>query len=126
MEIRTRRIYDDLAGEAGGGDTASGGFRVLVDRLWPRGVSKQRAALDLWVRDLAPSDELRRWYGHDAEKWDEFRRRYFAELDSNPDAVADLEAALASHPVVTLLYSSREERLNNAAALAEYLVARRD
>lgn len=116
MEIRTRRIYDEPGDDEG--------FRVLVDRLWPRGVSKQVAALDLWVRDLAPSNELRRWYGHQPEKWDEFRRRYFAELDARPAAVAGLAAVLAPHAVVTLLFGSREERLNNATALREYLLQR--
>jgi len=113
MEIRIRRIYEEPAE----GD----GLRVLVDRLWPRGLSRERAVLDLWVRDLAPSDDLRRWYGHDPDKWDGFRRRYFTELDGQPQAVAELEDALADSPVVTLLFGSREEKLNNATALREYL-----
>ncbi len=95
------------------------GVRVLVDRIWPRGLSKERAAIDLWLREAAPSDALRKWYGHDPVKWPEFRRRYFAELDAKPEELAPL-AKLKSRRV-TLVFGSREERLNNAVALREYL-----
>lgn len=97
------------------------GCRVLVDRLWPRGLSKQKAAVDLWLRDIAPSTALRRWYGHEPERWPEFRRRYTAELKRQKAALAALRALLKEHAVVTLLFSSKEERLNNAAALKIYL-----
>ena len=100
--------------------SGSDGRRVLIDRLWPRGLSKQKARIDHWARDVAPSNELRRWYQHDPDKWDEFRRRYFAELDANPQAVAELRAALGSGSA-TLLFSSKETRLNNASALKQYL-----
>jgi uncharacterized protein YeaO (DUF488 family) len=116
MKIRTRRVYappDDADGR-----------RILVDRLWPRGLSKAKAAVDAWPRAAAPSDALRRWYRHDPDKWDEFRRRYFAELDAAPDAVAELRAALG-RGTNTLLFSSKEERWNNATALREYLTKRR-
>ena len=94
----------------------------MSDRLWPRGLSKQKARVDYWARAAAPSTELRRWYGHEPDKWDEFRRRYFAELDANPDAVAELRGQLSGRKV-TILFGSREERLNNATALREYLEA---
>jgi uncharacterized protein YeaO (DUF488 family) len=112
MTIRTKRIYDPAA--------RSDGRRILVDRLWPRGVSKADAKVDFWARAIAPSDRLRTWYRHDPAKWPEFRTRYFAELDANPDGVAELRAQLGSG-TVTLLFSSRETDLNNARALREYL-----
>ena len=112
MKLRTRRIYEPPAR----GD----GRRILVDRLWPRGVSKEKAAVDHWARDVAPSDALRRWYRHDPSKWDEFRQRYFAELDAHPEAVEALRAALG-RGTTTFVFSSKEERLNNASALVEYL-----
>ena len=95
---------------------------MLIDRLWPRGVSKEAAKLDYWAKDAAPSNELRRWYGHDPAKWEEFRRRYFAELDANPEGVAALRAEITGATCVTILFSSREEDLNNARALREYLI----
>lgn len=115
MEIRTKRIYD--------GTSESDGQRILVDRLWPRGVSKESARLHSWVKELAPSDDLRRWYGHDHDRWDEFRRLYFAELDAQPEAVKRLLDGL-EQPVVTLLFSSKELELNNATALKQYLEQR--
>ncbi len=99
------------------------GVRVLVDRLWPRGVRAADALIDKWVKDVAPSSELRRWYSHDPKKWKQFKRRYFAELDQKEEAVA----ALLSHAIsgdLVLVYGSRERKLNNAAALKEYLEAR--
>jgi len=95
-----------------------------VDRLWPRGLSKEKTAVDYWARDVAPSSELRRWYGHAPEKWPEFKRRYFAELDTNGEGVAQLRNALGRGGA-TLLFGSAELRLNNAAALKEYLESRR-
>ncbi|HWV18716.1 MAG TPA: DUF488 family protein [Rhodocyclaceae bacterium] len=96
------------------------GFRVLVDRLWPRGVAKEGAQINLWLKEIAPSTELRTWFGHDPKRWSEFRRRYFAELDQSPEAVA----LLAKHVqlgVVTLVYGARDAEHNHALALAEYL-----
>jgi uncharacterized protein YeaO (DUF488 family) len=112
VHIRTKRIYDEPA--------SSDGRRILIDRLWPRGVSKEAAQIDYWAKAVAPSNELRRWYRHDPEKWAEFRDRYFAELDSNPEGVAELRAQLGAGPA-TLIFSSKEESLNNASALGEYL-----
>ena len=112
MEIRTKRIYDEPA--------PSDGRRVLIDRLWPRGISKKAAHIDIWAKSVAPSNELRRWYRHDQAKWAEFRDRYSAELDANPEAVAELREQLGTGPA-TLVFSSKEERFNNASALREYL-----
>ena len=112
MTIQIKRVYDAP-------DTGDG-RRVLVDRLWPRGLSKEKAWIDHWVRQIAPSDGLRRCYGHDPDKWPEFKTRYFAELDANPDAVAELRHHLGEG-AVTFLFSSKEPRLNNAFALKEYV-----
>ena len=115
MQIRTKRVYAEPA--------PSDGKRILIDRLWPRGVSKEAAQIDFWAKVVAPSNELRRWYQHDPAKWEAFRDRYFAELDSNPEGVLALRRELDSGPA-TLVFSSEEERLNNASALREYLEAR--
>ena len=96
------------------------GRRVLVDRLWARGLSKEKAKVDVWVKEIAPSTELRRWYGHDPNKWTEFKTRYAAELEANPRKVEELLAEVQAG-IVTFLYSSKEERLNNAVALKEYI-----
>ena len=95
----------------------------LVERLWPRGVRRSDLAADEWLRDVAPSADLRRWFDHDPAKWDEFRRRYFAELDAHREAWEPLRNAVAAGDV-TLLYSSRDTEHNNAVALREYLLAR--
>jgi uncharacterized protein YeaO (DUF488 family) len=112
VELRTKRIYDD--------PSPDDGYRVLVDRLWPRGVSKERAALGEWAKEVAPSDELRTWFHHEVQNWPEFERRYRAELDQNR-AAAELRASLAGHRVVTLLYSAKDERHNQALVLADWL-----
>ena len=96
------------------------GRRILIDRLWPRGVTREKAAVDVWLKGLAPSTELRKWFGHDPEKWDEFKRRYFAELDDNPDAIAELRAELAKGRA-TLLFGAKDAEHSNARALQEYL-----
>ena len=96
----------------------------MIDRLWPRGLTKRDAAVDYWARAVAPSTKLRRWYQHDPEKWDEFRERYFAELDANPEGFAELRGELTGRKV-TIVFGSREERLNNATALREYLEKRK-
>lgn len=115
MRLEIKRIYQPA--------TASDGRRILIDRLWPRGLSKQKAAVDYWARDIAPSNELRKWYRHDAAKWPEFRRRYFAELDAAPEGVAALRSELG-RGMNTILFGSKEERRNNAHALVEYLEER--
>ena len=111
--IGLSRAYDP----PGAGD----GWRVLVDRVWPRGVRKAKLRLDQWERDAAPTTALRRWYGHDPAKWDEFRRRYFRELDGRPDVVAALRVRAAAGPL-TLVYGARDWAHSQATALREYLL----
>ncbi|HEV2180937.1 MAG TPA: DUF488 family protein [Gemmatimonadaceae bacterium] len=114
--IVTKRIYEPV--------DERDGYRVLIDRLWPRGVSKTAAHLDEWAKTIAPSNALRQWYGHDPAKWEEFRRRYAEELDT-PEAQAVLEALAkrAKRGRVTLLYSAREATISNAEALVHVLEA---
>ena len=112
MGIFVKRVYDPPAP----GD----GRRFLVDRLWPRGVKKEALKLDGWLKEVAPSDELRRWFGHDPAKWEEFQQRYFAELEAKPEAWRPLLEA-ARKGTVTLLFSARDEAHNNAVALKAFL-----
>ncbi len=112
--VRVRRVYDPP-------DPADG-LRVLVDRLWPRGLSKQAARVDVWAREVAPSHALRRWFRHDPSRWEEFRRRYRQELEREPArGVVDRLVERARQGPVTLLFAARDERHNNATALAEVL-----
>lgn len=99
------------------------GLRVLVDRVWPRGMTKEDAALSLWLKDIAPSTELRKWFGHDPKRWDEFRRRYRAELAQNDAAVAQL-LGLLQKGKVTLLYGAHDVAHNQAVALRDYMIER--
>ena len=112
MSFQVKRVYEPAS--------ERDGQRVLVDALWPRGISKSKAALAQWAREIAPSTALRKEFHHDPAKWDEFRRRYFQELDTKPEAVAELQA-LGKRRRVTLLYGARDEEHNNAVALLEYL-----
>ncbi len=96
------------------------GRRVLVDRLWPRGVNKEKAAVDLWLKEVAPSTALRQWFGHDPKRWDEFRRRYRAELDPNDEAVEQLRDVIRKGRT-TLVYGARDEAHNDAVVRADYL-----
>lgn len=115
MPLQIKRIYEP----AQDGD----GVRVLVDRLWPRGISKDKANLDEWAKELAPSTELREWFGHRPERFDEFSARYKAELDANPPAQKDLEEILekSKGSMVTLLYGAKDPQINQAVVLKEYL-----
>jgi len=115
MDIRTKRIYDQ--------PESKDGIRILVDRLWPRGLSREQAQLDAWYKDLAPSTELRHWYNHDPGKWNEFRSQYFLELQNQPEQVRKLLKFLGKSPV-TLLFGAKEAQYNNAVALKEYLESR--
>ena len=115
MVIALKRAYETPA--------ASDGFRVLVDRLWPRGVSKEDAKIDLWIKDAAPSTELRRWFAHDPSKWPEFKKRYYGELRAYGNALDPLLKRVRTGRV-TFVFSSKEERYNNAAALKEYVERR--
>jgi uncharacterized protein YeaO (DUF488 family) len=113
--IKTKRVYESAGPEDG--------TRILVERLWPRGMRKEELALDSWVKDVAPSTDLRRWFNHDPAKWEEFRGRYFAELDAHVPAWRPLVTA-ARKGNLTLLYSARDTEHNNAVALTEYLKER--
>ena len=112
MSVRIKRVYDEPA--------ADDGERILVDRLWPRGISKEKAAFDEWMKEVAPTSELRKWFDHRPERWDEFKERYRAELQGNP-AVETLRARVAAGRV-TLLYGSRNREFNHAAVLADFVV----
>lgn len=115
MSIQVKRIYAP--------PESRDGRRILVDRLWPRGVSKVQARVDAWPRDIAPSDGLRRWFNHDPARWDEFRRRYAAELEERREAWGPLLEEARKGPI-TLLYSARDAEHNNAVALKEFLESR--
>ncbi|QJD31280.1 DUF488 family protein [Methylococcus geothermalis] len=112
MAIRLKRVYEERSPEDG--------ERFLVERLWPRGMSRQSLALSAWLKDLAPTTELRRWYGHDPGKWEEFRHRYCLQLDRSPEALQSLLQACA-HGTVTLLYSARDTERNSAVVLRDFL-----
>lgn len=117
-ELRMRRVYEMGAAN----DDANDGLRVLVDRLWPRGLARDKVRIDHWLRGVAPSDELRRWFGHDPDRWQEFQTRYHAELrgSAHPD-LALLRHLAASQGRITLLYAARDEARNNAVALKAFL-----
>ena len=110
--VKIKRVYDP----ASPGD----GRRILVDRLWPRGIRKEDAVIDEWLKDIAPSNELRKWYSHDPTKWGEFRKRYKVELKDKIGVIEKLRQE-SKKRTVTLLYSSRETELNNAVALKEFI-----
>ncbi len=110
--IRVKRVYEQLE--------ADDGKRFLVERLWPRGMKKENLRMDGWIKDVAPSDALRRWFGHDPAKWEEFRLRYFTELMENRDSWKPLLEE-ARHGMVTLLYSAHDQEHNNAVALKAFL-----
>jgi uncharacterized protein YeaO (DUF488 family) len=112
MKIRLKRVYEP----ASKGD----GCRVLVDRVWPRGVRKEEAQIDVWLKEVAPSTALRKWFGHEPARWEEFEKRYFAELNAHPEVVEEL-VRLAKRGLVTLVYGAKDETHNNAVALKEYL-----
>jgi uncharacterized protein YeaO (DUF488 family) len=115
-DVKLKRAYEPPAP----GD----GVRVLVDRLWPRGVSKTDAALDRWMKEIAPSTELRKWFGHDPDRWEEFGRRYGAELHANDELLGALRA-LARQGTVTLVYSAHDEAHNDAVVLRDVLLGRK-
>lgn len=113
MKVALKRVYEP--------PSDADGTRILVDRLWPRGLSKDRARVDLWLKEIAPTTALRQWFAHDPAKWDEFQRLYRAELKANDAAVSELKAALVSGPA-TLVYGAKDEAHNDAVVLAEYLL----
>jgi uncharacterized protein YeaO (DUF488 family) len=112
LVIKVERIYNNPRGNKT--------FRVLVDRLWPRGLSKANVKVDLWQKDIAPSNSLRKWFSHDENKWNDFKARYFKELEKNSESVNTILNKINEGPI-TLLYGSKEEKYNNAIALKEYL-----
>jgi uncharacterized protein YeaO (DUF488 family) len=115
--IETRRIYDTpKRGE---------GFRVLVDRLWPRGISKAKAGADLWLREIGPSDALRKWFAHDPKKWAAFQKKYAQELKSKTELPQQARQLEKQHGTVTLLYSAKDEEHNQAVALRRFLQKKR-
>jgi len=115
MSIRLKRIYDKPA--------KSDGYRVLVDRLWPRGISKADANIDLWLKDVAPSEHLRKWFNHQPEKWNAFKKRYFRELNEHSELIDQLAERFGNQQL-TLLFAAKDSNHNNAAALKGYLERR--
>lgn len=114
MPIGIKRVYDE--------PKPQDGFRILIDRIWPRGLTKEAARMDLWLKDIAPSTPLRQWFGHDPKKWPEFKKRYFAELEDRQDLVKQI-LDKAKQGRVTLIFSAKDEAHSNAQALKEYLDA---
>jgi uncharacterized protein YeaO (DUF488 family) len=112
MTIRLKRVYEEPA--------KSDGTRILVDRLWPRGLTKEKAHIDLWLKEVAPTDDLRKWFGHDPARWPEFRARYRAELKRNHEQLSLLRQAIAKGPA-TLVYGAKDEEHNQAVVLHELL-----
>ncbi len=116
ISIRLKRTYE--------APEPTDGLRILVDRIWPRGVSKARACIDLWPKDITPSNELRRWYHRDPEKWEEFKERYFLELECREELIDLLWREIGEAGRVTFIYSSKDEYRNNAVALRDFLIER--
>ncbi|UJF23894.1 DUF488 domain-containing protein [Suttonella sp. R2A3] len=112
MAIQTKRVYEEA--------DEKDGFRILVDRLWPRGRSKEDAQVDVWLKSIAPSDELRKWFDHEEEKWLEFKKRYFTELDGNQEVVDEL-LSYTDHKTISLLFAAKDSKHNNAVALQAYI-----
>lgn len=112
MNLKLKRVYEP--------SDKNDGTRILVDRLWPRGMTKAKAGVDIWLKELAPSAELRKWFGHDPGKWTEFKKRYRAELEENDEQLAQLREEIKKG-AVTLLYGAKDEEHNDAIALAEFL-----
>jgi uncharacterized protein YeaO (DUF488 family) len=111
--IKLKRIYEKVERD--------NGFRVLVDRLWPRGLNKEKAKIDLWLKDIAPSDKLRKWFGHKPERWEEFKKKYQEELKTKKDLLKQIKDLEKKHKIITLVYSAKDETKNNAVVLAERL-----
>lgn len=111
--IKLKRVYEQPSKEDGS--------RMLVERLWPRGISKERARLDMWLKDIAPSPELRTWYSHDQSKWKEFRRRYWVELGKNKDGVRELKRHIKEKGTVTFVYAARDVEHNSSVVLKAFL-----
>ena len=113
--IKIKRVYDK--------PSKDDGKRILIDRLWPRGIKKEDPHIDEWLKEVGPSNELRKWFNHDPDRWAEFKKRFFMELQRNQDVIDDI-ISFARKGTATLLFGSKEERFNNAVALKEYIEAR--
>jgi uncharacterized protein YeaO (DUF488 family) len=111
--IHTKRVYEKPAKEDG--------FRILVDRLWPRGLTKEKARVDLWLKEVAPSDQLRKWFHHEGKNWSEFVKRYKAELAKKKDLLVELEKLEDEHKIITLVFGSKDEKQNQAVVLVVIL-----
>ena len=112
MAVKIKRVYEPAAN--------TDGYRILIDRLWPRGLSKERAQVDKWLKEVAPSTELRKWFNHEPEKWEAFRKKYHAELTGST-AFAELQQDIHNHKTITLLFGARDEQHNDAVALEQFL-----
>lgn len=112
MEVWIKRVYEDYSDEDG--------YRILVDRLWPRGVKKEDLKYDLWSKEIAPSNELRKWFNHDSKKWDEFKKKYFKELDEKRDLLESIINGAGSK-VITLIYSAKNTEENQAVVIKNYI-----
>ena len=113
MSLKVKRVYDK--------PDKIDGFRFLVDRLWPRGLTKEKAKIDLWLKEIASSNELRKWYNHDPDKWEAFKEKYRKELKGKEELLQQIKELEKENQTITLLYSSKEEKLNNATALSYIL-----
>jgi uncharacterized protein YeaO (DUF488 family) len=114
MKIQIKRIYENYSYQDG--------FRILVDRLWPRGIKKEKAKIDLWFKEIAPSDKLRKWFKHDISKWEEFKKRYKEEIKQNKESLKKLIDIVKNKKIVTLVFSAKDEKHNNAVVLREILM----
>lgn len=113
MKIKIKRIYENYSFQDG--------FRILVDRLWPRGIKKEKAKIDLWFKEVAPSNKLRKWFGHDVLKWEEFKKRYKDEIKQNKESLKKLIDIIKDKKIVTLVYSAKDKEHNNAIVLKDVL-----
>ncbi len=111
--INLKRVYEE--------PSPKDGFRILVDRLWPRGLTKEKAKVDLWLKEISPSNELRKWYHDNMDEWEEFKNKYKKELSDNKNAVDEIKKVIKKNKTVTFVYSSKNEKFNNAAALKEFV-----
>ena len=113
MMIKIKRIYEKYSPDDG--------FRILIDRLWPRGVSKDDAHVDVWFREIAPTDHLRKWFSHDPKQWEQFKKKYIKELKENKPSLDKIKDLKKEHKIITLIFSAKDEQHNNAVVLSEFL-----
>lgn len=111
MDIRLKRVYEE--------PSESDGTRILIDRLWPRGLTKEKAKVDVWLKEIAPTTELRKWFNHEPSKWPEFKKRYKTEISNNPEAISALKKHLASGKA-TILYGAKDEEHNDAVVIKQF------